>query len=192
VDLVEIDVSAPSPRPATARKFRKQIPKSIQVTARARWNGEGDPAWPAALAAAQALDAQVLVVCTTPSFTPVASAADALRAALAPWSKAAAWEPQGVWDEREIARLCKAVGCSHASDPALGPPALNQALVYLRLRGLGPSSRRVTENTLNQMALQALERSAESLVLCVFATAEATRDAKRLQSLLGELAEDSA
>lgn len=139
--------------------------------------------WEATLAAAQACEAQGVLLRTPPAFTPSRLHREALArfsaAALADLAgRTLAWEPMGLWEPDEAAALATELGLVCVVDPLRDEPA-EGPVAYLRLRGL----LRYSDDDL----LDVLEQAAEfDTAWVVFDHPDRLRDAKRAKRLLAE------
>jgi uncharacterized protein YecE (DUF72 family) len=144
------------PSSPTYRRLRRPIPEGR----RARYGGfrpteEVMAAWRATLAAAQDLDARVIVFQCPASFTPAAEHIARLRrffeaiAADAP-GRLLAWEPRGDWPRATVEGLCEDLRLMPAVDPfATTPPPRGPR--YFRLHGIGGYRYRYSDADLLQL-----------------------------------------
>jgi uncharacterized protein YecE (DUF72 family) len=158
---------------------------------------------PAYLEAARALEAGVLLVRTSPAFTPSATHRDVLRrlfgevlTAEAAGGAVRVWLPEGLWDTRTAVTLAREVGVGFGCDPSLRdqtrePPDFYATLeipdVYFRVTGLGRGTRTLPSSTLDELAETV---AAYPRAWVVFATVDAMADATRFQRLTGAPATD--
>lgn len=100
-------------------------------------------AWAATRAACEALEADVVVFQSPPSFTEDEEAVGNFRAFFreADLPCPAAWEPRGGWSRETVARLCDDLGLIHCVDP-FADEAVPQDVAYYRLDGFPPGNRR--------------------------------------------------
>jgi len=138
--------------------------------------------------AAATLEASALLFETPASFAPTAQH----RARLAAFFEAVdrqgrdlVWDPRGVWSEPEIMRICADLHLIPCRDPySLEGPCAPEA--YLKVQGMGRAQRLGDDELLELLEVLQPTRRA----YCLFNTVEMQRDATRLLSLLGEVAED--
>ncbi len=140
--------------------------------------------WQSTVQAAEACEAQGVLLRTPPAFTP----STAHRAALARFTEAAladlsgralAWDPAGLWEPEEAAALATELGLVCAVDPLRDEPA-EGPLAYFRLRGL----LRYSDDDL----LDVLEHAADfDRAWVLFDHPDRLRDAKRAKRLLAEV-----
>jgi uncharacterized protein YecE (DUF72 family) len=148
-DLLEVRlaaVDAPGHGIATFRRWRKQVPPHFDFTvvvgpAAARLKAskelDADVVW--AKEVADALQARCVLVATPADVTPTALWVDRLGALTERLKREATnvvWEPSGIWEVPEAARVAKRLGLVLALDAAreVLPPG---PVAYARLRALG-------------------------------------------------------
>jgi uncharacterized protein YecE (DUF72 family) len=155
---VRLDASA-APRPSVLRKWRESAPASFlfsvvlpRVVGELRASEASEAALHGCLEAARLLQSPVIVIATPPSVRPTA----ANRRRLAELVERVphdvvrlAWEPSGLWEREEAARVASQLGLTLVLDAARerlapGPVA------YTRLRGLG-DARRLSASRLDQI-----------------------------------------
>ena len=163
-DLLEVHFDAgPVPKPNTLRGWRKKVPPAFvfsvvmpRVVSELKPCAELDAALTQANAAALALEARCVLIPTPPSVTPTEANRKRLAALVERIPHDAVtigWEPHGVWEVEEAAKLAHKLGVVLVVDPAkeAAPPG---PIAYFRLRGLGETSR---------LSPAALERVADEL-----------------------------
>ncbi len=144
-------------------------------------------AWARSVSAAQALAAEVLLLETPPSFTPSESHREALRRFVGEvagnrGNLALAWEPHGIWEPAEAAKLALELGLIYALDPLqLEEPPPEEPEAYFRLHGLGIYRNKISADMLELLAemIEGYERA-----WVVFANVEKYRDAQHFHKLL--------
>jgi uncharacterized protein YecE (DUF72 family) len=150
-DLLELRLDeGPLPKPATLRAWRKKVPPSFvfsvvlpKAAGELRPSLELDAAVAQALAIAQAVEARCLLIATPPSVTPTDTNRKRLAALVDKIPHDAvtlAWEPRGLWEIEEATRVARKLDLVLVVDP-VREPAPAGPVAYLRLRGLGESSR---------------------------------------------------
>lgn len=150
-DLLELRLGdAVLPKAATLRAWRKKVPPSFvfsvvlpRVVGELRPSKELDETLAQSLDVARALEARCIVLVTPPSVTPTdlnRKRLEALVARIPHDAVTLAWEPRGVWETEDAARLAKKLDLVLVVDPE-HDPAPEGPIAYLRLRGLGESTR---------------------------------------------------
>src|SRR5690606_16677899 len=150
-DLLEVRLGAATmPKPATLRSWRKKVPPSFvfsvvlpRVVGELRPSKELDEALEQSLEIARALEARCIVLVTPPSVTPTElnkKRLEALVARIPHDAVTLAWEPRGGWETDQAAALAQKLGLVLVVDPEHDEPPKGP-VAYLRLRGLGESTR---------------------------------------------------
>lgn len=150
-DMLELRLGDTSlPKPATLRSWRKKVSPSFvfsvvlpRVVGELRPSRELDEALAQSLDVARALEARCIVLVTPPSITPTElnkKRLEALVARIPHDAVTLAWEPRGVWEVEQAEPLAKKLGLVVVVDPAHDAPPKGP-VAYLRLRGLGESTR---------------------------------------------------
>lgn len=150
-DLLELRLTDGAlPKPATLRAWRKKVPPSFvfsvvlpRIVGELRPSKALDEALEQSLEIARALEARCVVLVTPPSITPTElnrKRLEALVARIPHDAVTLAWEPRGVWEVEDAAVLAKRLGLVVVVDPE-HDPAPEGPVAYVRLRGLGESSR---------------------------------------------------
>lgn len=98
-------------------------------------------AWERTRGVAAAVDADVVLLQTPPSFDCSDGHAENLRrfcAAIDRGGLELAWEPRGDWGEHpeRVGKLCEELGLVHATDPLRAEPLATTDVAYARLHGL--------------------------------------------------------
>lgn len=190
-DLLEVRLSsidAPSEGLATFRRWRKQVPPHFDFTvvvgpaaARLRPGREldADVAW--AKEVADVLRARCVLVPTSPEVTPTNLWRDRLAALTKRLQREATivvWEPSGIWEVPDAARVAKQLDLTLAVDAAreVPPPG---PVAYARLRALGET---------RSFGISALERVVKNLgvrrdAFVVIETDGALAECKRLRQI---------
>ncbi|MBI4509629.1 MAG: DUF72 domain-containing protein [Deltaproteobacteria bacterium] len=148
-------------------------------------------AWQRTLGAARALQAEVIVFQTPPSFSPSEVNRGAMRRFFSQVIEGTegirlAWEPRGLWEPEQAVRFAEELGIIAAFDPLQieGPiPEADQA--YFRLHGLGLFRNKISDEKLDELA-EIVEEYERALVL--FANVEKYPDAQRFRKLLASRA----
>ncbi len=144
-------------------------------------------AWARTLSATRALGAEVLLFQTPPGFSPSSTNQDAMRRFFGEvvgdvGDLHLAWEPRGVWEPAQAARLADELGLIYALDPLqLEVPPPEAARAYFRLYGLGLYRNKINEDHLDVLADMA---SLYDRAWVVFANVEKYPDAQRFRKLL--------
>ncbi len=182
--LLEVDGNELPPL-AALRKWRKQVPPSFAFSLllpRPLAELQSGKAHAAALArsieAATALQASVLVLATPPSVRPTKANVERIADLATKLPREAhllAWEPSGLWNSDEVARVAAESGWLPVVDAAEHevPPG---AVVYTRLRAIGKATR-LGPNRLQRLAEQLAGRRE------AFVIADATLGPKLVSSL---------
>jgi uncharacterized protein YecE (DUF72 family) len=150
--FAELGLRPPLPRPATLAQMRKQLPQGFAIAVRAprasvisslgplRATPELDASLTWLLAAADAAEADAVVIPTPAELTPGARSRDLLREYVArlprPAGRVYVWSPTGVWEQPDMNALANELGLICAFDPleARRPPG---PIAYGTLRALG-------------------------------------------------------
>ncbi len=144
-------------------------------------------AWETLARAARALEATVILFQTPASFGPSLvnrARVERFFGQIDRQGFACAWEPLGVWEDEEVASLCKALGLLPAVDPLMSTVG-SEGGFYFRLRGTPRKAGRYSEKDLiriHERSLGASAASGQGYVL--FDTPQAARDAERLMQWL--------
>ena len=144
-------------------------------------------AWARTLSAARALEAEVILFETPPAFAPSEANRAALRrfflrAAAEAGGIRLAWEPQGLWEPAQAARLAAEIGVIYALDPLqLEVPPPDEARAYFRIHGMGIYRNKISDDLLELLA-DMVENYERAWV--VFANVEKYPDAQRFHRLL--------
>ncbi len=184
-------VTHPSGSPPHARLLPKPTPQAAIKMGHLQDSAEVRAGWTETLKAAEALNAQLIIVETPPSFTPTTANREAVLRFFKGVERAGrtlVWEPRGLWERKAALKLATDAGVVLAEDP-LGDPAdelepSGAEVVVLRVRGLGNA--RISERQLEKVLL-ACAGAREAYVL--FETPMATKDAERFLALKDELLE---
>jgi uncharacterized protein YecE (DUF72 family) len=163
-DLLELRPGEQTmPRAATLRGWRKQVPPSFvfsvvlpPVVARLKTGPELDRALAETLSVARELQARCIVLTTPPEVTPTEANRKRLAQLVEQLPRDAvtlAWEPRGLWELDEAALLASKLGLVLVVD-ASREEVPRGPIAYVRLRGLGESSR---------LGPQVIEKVAERL-----------------------------
>lgn len=141
------------------------------------------------LAAAELLDAAVILYETPASFTPTAANRRALSCFFeqVPRQRRHVWDPRGIWDSADVLSICQDLDLTPCCDP-FANVLVNEApatipegeLAYVKLRGLG-GSRHYSESQYLWLA-EALEGF--SRAYCIFNTVNMFKDATRFEGVL--------
>jgi uncharacterized protein YecE (DUF72 family) len=145
-------------------------------------------AWQRTLAAAHTLSAEVVLFQSPPSFTPSLANQDAMRRFFGeivgerPKDLVLAWEPRGMWEPNQAAKLAGELGLVYATDPLqleVEPPEGPDA--YFRLYGLGLHRNKIGDDAMDLIAdmLDLYERA-----WIVFNNVEKYHDATRFKKLI--------
>jgi len=147
------------------------------------------------LAAAELLEAPVILYETPASFTPTAAHRKALSRLFeqAPRQRRHVWDPRGLWDPVEVRAICRDLELTLCCDPFANVLA-NEAptgvpegeLAYVKLRGLGGSSH-YSESQYRWLA-EAL--SGFPHAYCMFNTINMFQDATRFEGVLLAIREE--
>src|SRR5882672_11268348 len=138
------------PKPATLRAWRRKVPPSFvfsvvfpRSVCELKASAALDGALEQSLAVAREVEARCLVIATPPSITPTDLNRKRLAALVERIPHDAvtlAWEPRGIWETDEAAKLAAKLGIVLVVDAAR-EPAPKGPVAYFRLRGLGESTR---------------------------------------------------
>ena len=194
--FVEIDLRAPVPPPKTLVSWRRAAPEGFIFAAVAPESLFGARDWPLRDAAntrseldrfgnqLDALGARLAVLRSPIGVSPGSASFERFRPVLERAKSLAptlVWEPSGLWDHEEAARVAAEFGAIVAGDPLQDEPAA--AMAYARMRGLG-TDQRYTMGRLEALA-EKLEDVDEAFV--VFESAQAWREAVGFAKLVGEI-----
>lgn len=162
-DMVELRPNPSAmPKTSTLRAFRRAVNPSFTfsvvlppVVGALAMTPEMDTALTGALAVATTLEARVIVLATTTEVRPTTQTVMRLRAVVDRLPKPGtvlAWEPQGLWERKDVVSLSKTLGLLPVFDAgqtlvASGP------LVYTRLRALG-GQRKLGQHLVTRLADQ--------------------------------------
>jgi uncharacterized protein YecE (DUF72 family) len=200
-DVLELDVldRAARPKKGTLEKWRKEAGPSLIVSivapralAAVRPGEALDAALADLLDAQRKLQARWVLVQTPVEVTPSELQKERLLAAIARikegtgGSARVAWEPRGMWEPSDAAKLCRANDVDLALDPLVDPrePFFDPALRYLRLGTVGGRTE-YPANRLRYLAdVLSSDREGEGDRLVIFSTPHAPREVKRLASLV--------
>jgi uncharacterized protein YecE (DUF72 family) len=141
-------------------------------------------AWATTEAIAQALGARAILFQCPASFTPTETHKQSLRRFFERVPRAGwifAFEPRGVWEPEEIAKLCRDLDLLHAVDPLRQDPSPGRAIAYFRLHGPVTGRYRYSDEDLQRIAAKCREGGE---VYCLFNNPEMWNDARRLRDLL--------
>jgi uncharacterized protein YecE (DUF72 family) len=150
-DLLEVRLDpGPLPKPSTLRAWRKKVPPSFvfsvvvpRAVGELRPSIELDAGLGQVAAMALELEARCILIPSPPSVTPTDANKKRLSALVDRIPHDAvtlAWEPHGVWETEDAARLAHKLGIVLVVDPAR-EPAPPGPIAYFRIRGLGESAR---------------------------------------------------
>ena len=150
------------PRAALLRRWTEEVAsKFVFSVMLSRHAGRFDQDYTAALElglqTVEALNAKWVVIQTDPTVGPSQRSKQRLQGLFAHFLEAGrrvAWEPHGVWQDEDAAAWTRELGVHLVRDISRGE-AINEAIIYSRLPGLGTSSR---------MSAGALENAAASLM----------------------------
>lgn len=182
LDLLEMSVSASLPKPKTLREMRAGRPElkfALRLHPDVALAGVTHEDVARCVAAAEALNADVIVIPTGPRFTPternratLAALAGAVRAP----GRHVAWEPRGVWAPAETVRIAAEAEVVLVRDLTreLVPPG---PVVYTRVLPFGLGAR-VSQTSLERLAQQ-LENVETAFVIVQAQGAKMTRNALR-------------
>jgi len=192
-DLLEVRAEPGTlPRPGRLREWRARVPKEFVFSVRLpaavaelRTDPESDTALRYALRAAEALQAEWLLLSTPAAVTPAARThrrLSALGDGLGRSSLRLAWEPAGLWEPEAAERVARELGYHLVCDLLRGKPPAGDTL-YTRLRGLGGA----------RFGVGAAERLAETVAqrreaYVVVEASGARRGASALRSAVAEIA----
>jgi hypothetical protein len=178
LDLLEMSVSDSMPKPKTLREMRGLKPNlkfALRLHPDVAQIGAAHPDMARATAAAEALEAEVIVVTSGPRFTPTErnqKTLSEMSTALRSEGRHVAWEPRGVWAAKEAEQIAQAHQMLLVRDLSReAAPA--GATVYTRLLPFGLGAR-VSQNSLERLAGQ-LESSEVAYVVVQAQGAKMTR-----------------
>jgi hypothetical protein len=162
-DVVELRPNPSAmPKPSTLRAFRRAVNPSFTfsvvlppVVGSLAMTPAMDAALEGALSVATTLEARVIVLSTTTDVRPTTQTITRLRAVVERLPRPGtvlAWEPQGLWERKDVVSLSKTLGLLPVFDAgqtlvASGP------LVYTRLRALG-GQRKLGQHVVARLADQ--------------------------------------
>ncbi|HTJ84427.1 MAG TPA: DUF72 domain-containing protein [Polyangiaceae bacterium] len=162
-DLLELPLTAGAiPKPATLRSWRRAVgpgfafsvvlPRSVSDLEMTKaMDAELDQA----LEVARVIEARCVLLSTSANVRPTAANIAKLARVVERLPKpsvALAWEPHGIWERADVARVAKQLGLLPVVDAAQ-EPLFPGSLVYTRLRSLG-ASRDVSARALARLAEQ--------------------------------------
>jgi uncharacterized protein YecE (DUF72 family) len=110
-------------------------------------------AWKDTLEVARALEAEIVVFETPPSFGPGPKNLSQMRgffASIERDSLQMAWEPRGQWDPDEAGKLCREMDLLHIVDPFQGREKAG-SVIYWRLHGIGSYRHQYTDQELGKL-----------------------------------------
>jgi uncharacterized protein YecE (DUF72 family) len=145
-------------------------------------------AWERSLRAARALGTEVILFQTPPSFSPSEMNRDRMRRFFGEVvgevnDVTLAWEPKGVWEPAQAAKLAEELRLVVALDPLqLEVPPPEGPGAYFRLYGLGLYRNKIDDEHLDELAELV---SAHQRCWVVFSNVEKYADAQRFRKLLG-------
>jgi uncharacterized protein YecE (DUF72 family) len=150
-DLLELRPGdAAVPKASTLRSWRRKVPPSFvfsvvfpKPVSELKPSPALDAGLEQALAVAREVEARCLVIATPPSVTPTELNRKRLASLVERIPHDAvtlAWEPRGIWEVDEAAKLADKLGVVLVVDAAR-EKAPKGAIAYFRLRGLGESTR---------------------------------------------------
>lgn len=181
-DLLEMPVTDSLPKARTLREMRESRPSlkfSLRLHPDVAQEGVGHSDIERTAAAADALNAQVVVVPTGPRFTPtthhrkmLGEVTEALRGE----GRLIAWEPRGVWAPEEAQGIADGFDLLLVRDLTREEPP-NGSAVYTRLLPFGFGAR-VSQNSLERLA-GAIEEKETAFVVVQSEGAKRTRGALR-------------
>jgi uncharacterized protein YecE (DUF72 family) len=190
-DLLEVGYEPDRlPKPATLRRWAESVPEgfvfSVVLPASATLlDGTSDaPTLSRFLEAADTLAARWLVVRTPTSARPSARTRRRLEELVSSLPRAdrrIAWDPRGLWEDEDAAKVAAELGLHLARDVTRSEPAPGD-VVYARLRALG-GARRVSGGSIEQ-AIDHLAGRQEAHV--VIEGIGAARAARMLRSALAD------
>ncbi|MFO0671781.1 MAG: DUF72 domain-containing protein [Polyangiaceae bacterium] len=187
-DLLEVRLADRAPTEASLRRYRKNVPPHFEfvvVVPPAVAALKPSAAFDAGLAqtkgAVTALQARTVLVSTPPEVTPAAVWRDRMKSLLAALPRDASqvvWEPHGVWEIEEAARVAKRWDVVLSVDAAREevPPG---PVAYVRLPTLG-AARSYSEAILERVVQRVGDRR-EAFV--VIETSSALKECKTLRRL---------
>lgn len=182
LDLLEMSVSDSMPKPKTLREMHATRPNlkfALRLHPDAAQTGVEHPDIARACGAAEALEADVIVVTTGPRFTPTErnqKMLAALGSALRAEGRHVAWEPRGVWAPAEAERIATDLQMLLVRD-LTRERAQHGPVVYTRLLPFGLGAR-VSQSSIERLAGQ-LESAQEAYVVVQAQGARMTRAALR-------------
>jgi uncharacterized protein YecE (DUF72 family) len=173
--------------PGYARMTHQLSPEALPKVGAFRPTMDVGNAWTRTLETARSLGTEVILFCTPPTFTPTEANRTALRRFFAEIATkdariAYAWEPRGIWEPAQAAKLAEELGLVYALDPLqLEVPPPDAAAAYFRLHGLGIYRNKIGDDMLELLAdmVDGYERA-----WVVFANVEKYRDAERFHKLV--------
>jgi uncharacterized protein YecE (DUF72 family) len=197
-DLLELAFSPDAlPKAGTLRAWRKAVgpgfgfsvvlPPSVSELA---MTPAMDKELEGACEAARILEARCVVLSTAASVRPTAANIDKLARVVEKLPKpsvALCWEPHGLWERADIARVAKQLGLSPVVDGAK-EPLFPGSFVYTRLRSLG-ASREVSGRALGRLSEQLKNRREIWVVVEHPPSAQRVRNELAKAQLEGEPAE---
>ncbi len=191
-DLLEMPVSSSLPKVKTLRELRAQRPNlkfSLRVHPDSLQVGADHPDIAKTAAAADALNAAVIVLATGPRFSPIRRNIETLRKIVAELSaegREIAWEPRGVWAPEESEKLAAELGVLLVRDLTREAAPALATTIYTRLLPFGTGAR-VSQNSIETLA-QHLEVADVAYVVVQGDGAKMTRS--QLKNWFDELDEE--
>lgn len=205
-DVLELDIldREPKPKDATLKKWRKEAgpaltisivaPKSVSA---ARPGPALDDGLARLLEAQRLLQARIILLHSPTELTPsdlnrerLGKVVERIHEGLgeAATMVRIAWEPRGVWEAEDAAKLAQKLGVDLAMDPLVDPrePFVHPALRYYRLSTVGGRTE-FPPARLRFLAEVIAAEQGEGERVVIFDTPHAPREAKRLRTLAESL-----
>jgi uncharacterized protein YecE (DUF72 family) len=140
--------------------------------------------WEKTREVANALDSEIVVFQTPPSFGPTSKNISNLREFFDKCQRdklLLGWEPRGEWSPDEAGRLCHELGLIHVVDPFTCREKAGN-IIYWRLHGIGGYRHRYTNEELAKL-ISFLRKSRKQKAYILFNNINMWEDALRLQAL---------
>lgn len=205
LDLVELRLRVPLPRPSTLSHKRELSPNNLVFILRApqnaivsssgpfRFNDDLRRGFDWTIGAAEALQASVVVIPTPVEFATSQRERDLLTAFAdrLPRDRETiwAWEPSGLWDPDKSYPFAEKLNLVCAFDPLKQPPPPGDVL-YAHLRSLGAQTH-ISDSMLDT-AIEVLAQPHITTAYAVFDSNRAFQHAKQLKRLARAIASETA
>lgn len=137
-------------------------------------------AWRDTLEVARALEAEIVVFETPPTFGPGPKNIAHMREFFSTIDRESlqmAWEPRGQWEADEAGKICRELDLLHVVDPFKGREKAG-AVIYWRLHGVGGYRHRYTDKELRRL-ISILRKSKKKKAYVLFNNVYMWEDSQR-------------